>query len=69
MVEVVSIWIALWVLWRYATKDQYTNEPTKEELKQRRKRQIERELESRHPILLRLWGLFWVLVIVFIVFG
>jgi len=69
MLEGASVLIALWVLYRFALKDEISNEPTKEELKQRRKEEIERELESKHPILLKLWGLFWILVVVFLFFG
>ena len=69
MLEAASVLIALWVLYRFALKDEITNEPTKEELKQRRKEEIEREIESKHPILLRLWGLLFLLLTLFFVWG
>ena len=69
MLEGASVLIALWVLYRFALKDEISNEPTKEELKQRRKEEIDRFVESKHPIKLKLWGLFWILVVVFLFFG
>lgn len=69
MLETASVLIALWVLYRFALKDQISNEPTKEELKERRREEVERYIESKHPILLRLWGLFIILATLFLLFG
>ena len=69
MIETASVLIALWVLYRFALKDQISNEPTKEELKDRRKEELERRLETKHPILLKLWGWFWLLIpLLFIIY-
>jgi hypothetical protein len=69
MLETVAVFTALWVLYRFTFKDQISNEPSKEELKDRRKEEWESRNATDHPIKLKLWGLLIVLGTAYLMFG
>ena len=69
MLETVAVFTALWVLYRFTFKDEISNQPSKEELEDRRKEEVERQYGTDHPIKMKLWGLILLLGTAYLMFG